>query len=107
MRYQRIPTGVQTTPDEIPTVYALNQNYPNPFNPTTKIKYDLPEQATVTLKIYNVLGQEIMTLAHGDKGAGRYEAVWDGRNSFGSVVSSGIYFYRMEAAGSSGKFASL
>jgi hypothetical protein len=98
----RVVVGVGETPEVIPTTYNLSQNYPNPFNPTTTIKYDLPEQATVTLTVYNMLGQEVATLAHAVQAAGRYDAVWDGRSSLGTQVSSGVYFYRLEARGSSG-----
>jgi hypothetical protein len=108
IRFRRIPTGTESGPSEIPDVFALDQNYPNPFNPTTTVKYDLPEEATVTLKIYNVLGQEVLTLVSGTQAAGRYQAVWDGRNNFGTPVSSGVYFYRIEATGVSGEpFVSL
>ncbi len=103
-----IITDIQTEGNTIPTVFALNQNYPNPFNPTTRITYDLPEQATVSLKIYNLLGQEVATLANGPQAPGRYEAVWEGRNNFGNQVSSGVYFYRFEATSASGQsFANL
>jgi photosystem II stability/assembly factor-like uncharacterized protein len=101
-------TGVEEEGAEIPQTFSLMQNYPNPFNPTTKIKYDLPEQATVALRIYNVLGQEVATLANGPQSAGHHEATWDGRNNFGNRVSSGVYFYRFEARGTSGQtFANL
>jgi hypothetical protein len=104
----RIVTGVGDNPSQLPTVFALSQNYPNPFNPTTRIKYDLPEQATVVLKVYNLLGQEVATLANAPQAAGYYEATWDGRNNFGANVSSGVYFYRFEATSASGQtFANL
>jgi hypothetical protein len=107
-RYRRILTGAGENPSQLPTAFALSQNYPNPFNPTTKIKYDLPEQATVVLKVYNLLGQEVATLANNEQAAGYYEAVWDGRTSFGTPVSSGVYFYRFEATSASGQtFANL
>lgn len=101
-RYRRIVTGVDETPSALPEKFALNQNFPNPFNPSTKITYDLPEQATLTLKVYNVLGQEVATLVNGTKEAGSYQAVWDGHNMFGASVSSGIYFFRMDATSASG-----
>jgi hypothetical protein len=88
---------------EIPVEFDLAQNYPNPFNPTTSISYALPEQASVTLKIYNVLGQEVVTLAEKVQDAGRYEVVWNARNSIGQTVGSGVYFYRLEATGTSGE----
>ena len=102
LRYHRTGTAVANQP-EIPTVFALSQNYPNPFNPTTKIKYDLPEASIVSLRIYNILGQEIATLANGQQPAGYFEATWEGRNNYGLTVSSGIYFYRFEATGASGQ----
>jgi photosystem II stability/assembly factor-like uncharacterized protein len=108
VRFRRTVVGVNEVVNAIPTVFALSQNYPNPFNPTTKITYDLPEQATVVLKIYNVLGQEVALLANTEQAAGSYNVTWDGRNDFGTQVSSGVYFYRFEATGSSGqKFATL
>jgi hypothetical protein len=84
----------------IPTDYALGQNYPNPFNPTTAIFYALPAPSTVTLKVYNALGQEIVTLVDQTQSAGYHEAIWNAQNAGGASVSSGIYFYRIEAKAS-------
>lgn len=95
--------GVPNGGDGLPKEFALLNNYPNPFNPTTQIQYDLPEQATVTLKVFNVLGQEVMSLASGTQGVGHHTATWDGRNNFGSQVSTGVYFYHFEATGVSGQ----
>ncbi|NUM81908.1 T9SS type A sorting domain-containing protein, partial [bacterium] len=81
----------------IPTEFTLDQNYPNPFNPTTKIRYAVPADGKVVIKVYNVLGQEIRTLVNEVKNIGRYDVTWDGRNATGQLVSSGIYFYRLEA----------
>ena len=75
-----------------PRLFALNQNYPDPFNPTTQISYSIPETGLVTLKIYNILGQEVATLFSGMKDAGNYEATFDG-----SKLASGVYFYRLQA----------
>ncbi|MGE5435822.1 MAG: YCF48-related protein, partial [Syntrophothermus sp.] len=72
--------------------YLLNQNYPNPFNPSTKIKYNLPKQAIVTIKVYDVLGNEIKTLINEEKPSGEYEVEFDG-----SSLSSGIYFYQIQS----------
>ena len=77
---------------------ALQQNFPNPFNPTTTIRYELPEHLLVRLSIYNVLGQEITTLVDGEKEAGYYQIEVDA-----SMLSSGVYFYRMLA----GSFVSV
>jgi flagellar hook assembly protein FlgD len=89
-------------------VFGLSQNYPNPFNPETRIKYSLPEQSTVNLKIYNLLGQEVASLATGAQEMGYYEVVWNGKNNQGTNVGTGVYFYRFEATGISGqKFTDL
>jgi hypothetical protein len=84
----------------LPTRFALNQNYPNPFNPTTQIKFDLPTRSKVSIDVYNVLGQKVKTLVNDEMAAGSYIADWDGTSDGGKTVSSGVYFYRMQA----GKF---
>jgi hypothetical protein len=91
--------GTTAIEDEktISTSYNLYQNYPNPFNPTTTIRYGLSKSAKVVLKIYNALGQEITTLVNEDQTAGEKSVVWDGRNQYGKLVSSGVYIYKLEA----------
>lgn len=80
----------------IPEDYALSQNFPNPFNPATTIRYGLPGAENVTLKVYNLLGEEIVTLVDDEqKEAGYHVAIWDGRNKNGSIVASGVYFYHL------------
>ena len=81
---------------QVPSQYQLLQNYPNPFNPETKIRFELPKTSRVTLKIYNVLGQEVATLINTDMKAGYHLVKWNGRNQFGIPVASGIYFYKLE-----------
>lgn len=82
----------ETGKENIPKVYTLYHNYPNPFNPTTTIKYDLPKAATVTLKIYDILGREVKTLVdHEMKTAGSYRVVFDASN-----LASGVYLYRLQ-----------
>ncbi len=81
----------------VPLQFALQQNYPNPFNPATEISYSLAALSIVTLKIHNAIGQEIATLVDQPQSAGWHEVKWDGRNTGGTQVSSGIYFYRIEA----------
>ena len=82
---------------KIPTVYELHQNYPNPFNPVTKILYSLPEAANVKITVYNVLGRKVMTLCNDHQAAGTHKLFWNGKSSDGIDVSSGLYFYRIEA----------
>ncbi len=81
----------------IPDTYALDQNYPNPFNPETTIQYAVPEPGRVTLRIFNILGQEVATLMDDDLLAGFYTARWNGRDHLGRAVASGVYLYRMQA----------
>jgi hypothetical protein len=81
----------------VPTVFALGQNYPNPFNPSTTIKYQIANEANVSLDVYNLQGQKIRTLVAKEQKAGYYSVVWDGRNEAGQTVSSGLYLYRVQA----------
>jgi Secretion system C-terminal sorting domain len=86
-------TAIQQVPDNnIPETYTLSQNYPNPFNPTTNIVYTVPKSGLVTLKVYNILGQEVTTLFQGFQNTGKYIANFDA-----SKLSSGVYFYRLQA----------
>jgi hypothetical protein len=77
---------------KISTEYVLEQNYPNPFNPTTVIRYGIPKDGRVTLGVYNLLGQKVMSLVDEVQKAGHYEVVFDALS-----LSSGVYFYRMNA----------
>jgi PKD repeat protein len=87
------------TDPTLPGGFVLNQNYPNPFNPSTSISYSLPQSATVELAIFNVLGQKIRTLTVGVQSAGDHTVEWDGTDESGLTVSSGVYFYQLEAGG--------
>lgn len=81
----------------IPSNYKLYQNFPNPFNPVTTIRYALPKSERVTLKIYNLLGKEVITLVKNEqKAKGYHVALWDGRDEEGLRVSNGIYFYKLQ-----------
>ena len=84
--------ALQKTTVQTPITYALLGNYPNPFNPTTVISYQLPNDAKVTLKVFDILGREIVTLMDGEVAAGNHTASFDG-----SRLSSGIYFVRLTA----------
>jgi glycosidase len=79
--------------------YQLHQNYPNPFNPSTAIRFDLPSESNVTLKVFNILGAEVATLMQGRQGAGTHTMRWNGIGDGGTVCSSGVYFVRIEAGG--------
>ena len=81
----------------LPATYELSQNFPNPFNPTTTIRFALPEAATVSLKVYNIHGQLVRTLANGSFSAGSHHVTWDGTNENGVQVVSGMYFYQIHA----------
>lgn len=80
-----------------PQRYVLRANYPNPFNPSTTIRFETPELSQVSITVFNLLGQEIIRLVDAQLPAGDHKAVWQGENQAGETVSSGIYFYRMEA----------
>jgi len=82
----------------LPIAFELSQNYPNPFNPTTSIKFSLVSDSRVTLKLFDVIGQEVMTSINTDLAAGYHSTIVDG-----SKLSSGVYFYRLDAAGINGQ----
>ncbi|HEM48781.1 MAG TPA: T9SS type A sorting domain-containing protein, partial [Caldithrix sp.] len=73
-----------------------HSNYPNPFNPSTTIKFEVADFTDVTVEIYDILGNKINTLFKGKKAVGAHEIVWNGKNSAGVSVSSGLYFYKMK-----------
>ncbi len=81
---------------ELPREYRLYPNHPNPFNPETKITYDLPARSTVSLTIYDLLGQPVKELAKGIQSAGKHVVVWDGKNEGGQPARSGVYIYRLQ-----------
>jgi len=82
----------------MPRNFKLNQNYPNPFNPETHISFDLTKPAHVKLDVININGQKVMTLIDDYREVGHHEAKWDGINSSGETVASGIYLYRLITA---------
>lgn len=92
-----IPTSVGDPVNGVPTTFAMTQNYPNPFNPTTTIDYAVSKQSFVSLKVYNLLGQEVRTLVAEEKSVGIHKAQWDGLDNSGVAVPSGMYLYKMVA----------
>jgi hypothetical protein len=91
------PGGVEIINLEVPDDYQLFQNYPNPFNPGTTIRYSIPTQSQVRLRVYNSIGENIADLINDNQNAGSYEINWDAGN-----FASGIYFYSVEAIPSDG-----
>lgn len=81
---------------DLPKEFSLAQNYPNPFNANTVISFFLPEGASVKLDIFDILGRKVNTLVDSELNAGIHQAVWNGRNYEGKIVTSGIYFYRLD-----------
>jgi hypothetical protein len=90
-------TGI-ISENELPKEFNIYQNYPNPFNPATSIKYDVPKNSFVSIKVYDVTGKQITELVNGEQAAGVYETTFDA-----SQLASGVYFYKMEA----GKFSKV
>jgi len=99
-KYLSIPTGINENPEIIPSEIVLYQNYPNPFNPETVIRYQLPKSGFVTLKVYDILGNEVATLVNEYQNAGSYNSLFsthqtNGGQSGNSQLSSGVYFYKL------------
>ncbi|MHB1687666.1 MAG: T9SS type A sorting domain-containing protein [Ignavibacteriaceae bacterium] len=88
-------TGIRN--GQVPYSFEVQQNYPNPFNPSTQIKFSLPKESIVSIKIYNMLGQLIKTLVDERKAAGIYTVQWNGDNNFNQQVATGVYLYRVTA----------
>jgi hypothetical protein len=93
------PRGERITADFtlIPEEFIVHQNYPNPFNPVTTIRYDLPEQSTVKLVIYDITGRAVRTLVDEAQEPGYKTVIWNSRNNEGISVGAGLYIYRIEA----------
>jgi len=90
IKYSQL-TGINTLSENIPKAFSLYQNFPNPFNPSTVIKFDLPEEGSVAIRIYDIAGKEVYSET-GYKKAGTYEFKFDGTN-----LASGMYFYRIQS----------
>ena len=95
-----ILVNVELTDARVPERFSLSQNYPNPFNPTTKIRYQLPNSMNVTLKVFDILGQEVATLVNERQNAGSYSLEFSPTNlarQTAGGLASGVYFYRLRA----------
>jgi hypothetical protein len=90
---QGIPTSVGRISPEVSEDFFLYQNYPNPFNPSATIRCELPEQSLVTLKVYNILGQEVATLVNKEQEAGSYQVQFDATG-----LACGVFFHRLQAS---------
>ncbi len=90
------PVSIDDDPVVLPQSFSLNQNYPNPFNANTVISYNLDSRANVSLDIYDVLGRQVTILESGYRDAGLHSVIWNGKNAEGSLVASGIYFYKLD-----------
>ncbi|MBN2008462.1 discoidin domain-containing protein, partial [candidate division KSB1 bacterium] len=93
---KRSERTVDNTPI-VPSLYTLYQNYPNPFNPKTTIEYDIPESEHVTLTVFNMHGEHVVTIQNGYQPGGHYRVMWDGRDENGRLTASGIYVYKLAA----------
>ena len=81
----------------LPNEFILHQNFPNPFNPSTEIRFDLPNESFVSLTIHNLIGQKIRTLNSKNMSPGFHSMIWNGTDDLGTPVSSGMYFYSINA----------
>ena len=88
---------VKEANNSIPDEFNLYQNYPNPFNPSTTIRFSIPQEAKVNIKVYNILGKEITQLLNEIRRSGEYEISWNGRDSKGNQMPSGVYFIKLVA----------
>jgi hypothetical protein len=96
-------TGIESIDKKLPDQYALHQNYPNPFNPETSIRFDLPQAGFVLISVYDISGRLVRMLVSESRTTGSYSVKWDGRDSAGNAVPSGIYVCRMEARSADGR----
>jgi hypothetical protein len=87
-----IVTSIKEISAAFPTEFLLSQNYPNPFNPTTTFRYSIPNESKVIIKVYDIIGREVVTLVNEEKSTGNYELTWNAAN-----LPSGIYFYQLRA----------
>ena len=93
------PTSVEDRDNAIPSQFSLKQNFPNPFNPSTVINYSIPQSlnsSQIKLEIFNLLGQNVITLVDAKQVAGEHSIQWDGKDEAGNLITSGVYLYRLK-----------
>ena len=93
--------------EQAPSSFQLYQNFPNPFNNETRIQFSLPAEGKVKIDIYNITGQVVNTLLNEEKAPGVYVVPWNGTDENGASLSSGVYFYRIEAGKKSAGFSEI
>ncbi len=93
--------SVEEATDAMPAEYALGQNYPNPFNPTTTMEFVLPAAGAVEMAVYDLAGHKVRTLRNENMSSGVYTVTWNGRDDAGNEATTGLYFYRLTAGGTS------
>lgn len=98
-KYDSLITSVDDNKENMFSNFILFQNFPNPFNKQTEVTYEINKTLDIELKVYDVLGNEIITLAEGKKNAGKYKVIWNGNDSRGNDVSSGIYLIKLKNSG--------
>ncbi len=92
----KILSLIETNESQLPTEFSLSQNYPNPFNPTTKIEFTIPEKSLTKISIFNVKGRLVKELLNQKMQTGKHSITWNGTDSNGTKVSSGICFYKFQ-----------
>jgi flagellar hook assembly protein FlgD len=92
-------TGIKEPGNIVPADFYVYQNYPNPFNPSTTIRYNIPQSSNVSVKIYNMLGQEIKTLFAGNLNSGVHSVIWNGDTNSGTKAASGTYIFMVKYNG--------
>jgi hypothetical protein len=95
--YDQSSMDVDDEVSDVPDAFETSQNYPNPFNPATTIEYSVAVRSHVSIEVFNVLGQKIRVLVDETKPVGDYRVTWDGDDSDGRPVATGLYFYRFKA----------
>jgi len=88
---------LSTEGEGVPVEFVLHENYPNPFNPTTTLRFDLPEVSSISLTIYNMLGQKVRTFNYQNTSAGYHSVKWNATNDYGEQVGAGVYLYQLRA----------